>query len=81
MADTPYQLRVENVSGYGQDCFFCDESSCKPNCPLPYHSTMTVFDLLKKLGVDDNVSFYNEGRGRKDVTLALIWSGDMLNDF
>jgi hypothetical protein len=37
---------------------------------------MTVHDLLRKLEVDDNISFYNEGRGRKDVSLAFVWSGD-----
>lgn len=30
-------------------------------------------DLLTKLEVSDNVSYYNEGHGRKDVTLAFVW--------
>lgn len=41
---------------------------------------MTVYDLFKKLGVEDNVSYYNEGKGRKDVTLALVWSSDFSDD-
>jgi len=41
---------------------------------------MTVVDLLKKLNVEDNTSYYNEGRGRKDVTLAFTWSSDFNDD-
>ena len=41
---------------------------------------MTVADLLKKLNVDDNISYYNEGKGRKDVTLAFTWSSDFKQD-
>ena len=77
----PYQLIIENVSSYRQDCFFCDDEKCSSKCGLPYTSTMTVFDLLKKLDVDDNVSYYNEGNGKKDVTLGLILSNDITVNF
>lgn len=72
--DMPYQLRIENVSGYMEDCYFCGSSTCRRNCALPYDSNQTVLDILQKLDVTDNVSFYNEGRGRKDVTIAFRWA-------
>jgi len=42
---------------------------------------MTVLDLLKKLEVDDNISYYNEGKGRRDVTLAFILSKEFEDKF
>lgn len=78
--EMPWQLKIETVSGYNQDCFFCDNSKCRSSCPLPFNSKMTVFDLLQKLNVEDNVSYYNHGKGRKDITLGLVWSKDFLDD-
>lgn len=76
LEDTPYSLRIENVAGYAEDCHFCEDSRCRQCCALPYSSKTTVLDLLKKLDVQDNISYFNEGKGRKDVTLAFIWSSD-----
>ena len=56
--EMPYKLMVENTSGYSQDCHFCNTHQCKTNCPLPFSSKMTVLDMLHKVGVEDNVSFY-----------------------
>jgi len=36
--ELPYQLKIENISGYMEDCHFCGNSYCRSNCPLPYSS-------------------------------------------
>ena len=69
----PYQLKVENNSGYMQECHFCQSSSCRQHCTLPYDPNQTVLDMLHKIGVEDNVSFYGEKRGKNDLILNLIW--------
>ena len=56
-----------------QDCHFCDNQYCRDSCPLPFSSTMTFADLLKKVDVEDNVSFYNGNRGKSDVILNMTW--------
>ena len=56
--DLPYQLKIENITRYMQSCHFCGNSYCRNNCPLPYSETTTVLDMLHKIGVEDNVSFY-----------------------
>ena len=30
--------------------------------------------MLQKVGVEDNNSFYNDGKGKKDFILNLIWA-------
>jgi hypothetical protein len=58
-----------------QDCHFCDSSNCK-SCPLPFSSKITVLEMLNKVGVDDNVSFYNNKKGKNDFILNLVWQKD-----
>ena len=75
----PYQLKIENISSYMQDCHFCEESMCRTDCALPFCSKTTVLDMLKKVGVEDNVSFYGGNRqtaGKKDFMLYLRWQKD-----
>lgn len=36
---------------------------------------MTVLDMLHKVGVEDNTSFYSGKGGRSDFVLNLIWHG------
>ena len=76
----PYQLKVENVSGYYEDCKFCGRDQSHANCPLPYLNNTTVLDMLDKLGVDDNASFYNENGGRNDFILNVVWHKDVPQD-
>ena len=71
----PYQLKVENVASYMNECHFCGNSSCR-QCPLPFSSTMTVLDMLHKVGVEDNISFYNNKKGKGDLILNLVWNKD-----
>jgi len=42
---------------------------------------MTVLDMLHKVGVEDNVSFYNGKNGRSDFVLDLIWHGSFEKAF
>lgn len=70
-AEMPYQLKVENNSSYGQNCHFCDNYNCTKNCPLPYTSKMTILDMLHKVGVEDNSSFYQKD-GKSDLILNLV---------
>ena len=69
----PYYLRVENTSGYRHDCHFCQTPNCGANCPLPFDNKQTVLDMLHKVGVEDNVSFYNNEKGKGDFILNLVW--------
>ena len=32
--------------------------------------------MLNKVGVDDNVSFYNNKKGKNDFILNLVWQKD-----
>lgn len=77
----PYQLRIENISAYQQECRFCEESMCRADCPLPFCSKTTVLDLMQKIPVEDNVSYYNGGKGRRDLTLHLRWQRDFKDAF
>jgi hypothetical protein len=82
--DLPYQLRLENTSGYLEDCHFCGNRSCRSNCPCPFTSKMTVLDLLHKVGVEDNISFYEERgmkKGKTDVIIDMIWQSDFEDIF
>lgn len=45
---------------------------------------MTVLDLLHKLGVEDNISFYEEKgmkKGKTDVIIDMIWQTDFEDIF
>ena len=70
----PYQLKIENTSGYMQECHFCQSNTCRHNCLLPFDSNQTVLDMLHKVGAEDNISFYGEKRGKNDFILNLIWN-------
>lgn len=35
---------------------------------------MTVLDLLNKIGVDDNISFYGDNKGKQDLVLDICWA-------
>jgi hypothetical protein len=83
--DMPYSLCLENNSGYLEDCHFCGNRSCRANCPCPYTTKMTVLDLLHKIGVEDNLSFYGGGSayklGKQDVIFEMIWQTDFEDNF
>jgi hypothetical protein len=51
------------------------------NCPLPFTDSLTVLDMLHKVGAEDNVSFYNGKNGRSDFILHLVWHRDFQKGF
>ena len=81
--DLPYLLKVENITRYMQECHYCNNSYCRNNCPLPFTEKMTVLDMLHKIGVEDNVSFYEAKRnsGKSDLILNIIWQRDFNEQF
>ena len=72
----PYMLHIENNSGYGQDCHFCNDRFCRSSCALPFTSKQTVLDILHKVGVEDNISFYGNKKGKSDLILNLHWNSE-----
>jgi hypothetical protein len=83
--ETPYHLKIENNKSYGygymQPCNWCGQASCKNNCPVPYSEQMTVLDMLNKSGVDDNVSFYADNRGKQDFIINMVWASTLHKNF
>ena len=76
-----YFLKVENTSGYRQNCHYCDTSTCRENCALPFDDSVTVLDMLQKVGQEDNISFYHGDKGRKDFILNLVWAAEFESPF
>ena len=73
----PYVLGIESkIYKNFKSCYFCDNRHTNQNCPLPYSSQTKIINLLQKISVEDNISFYNGGKGNKDLKLAFIWSKD-----
>lgn len=42
---------------------------------------MTVLDMLNKSGVDDNVSFYADNRGKQDFVINMVWASTLQKHF
>jgi hypothetical protein len=55
--------------------------NCQKHCTLPYDANMTVLDMLHKIGVEDNHSFYGDKRGKNDLILNLIWQRNFEGPF
>jgi hypothetical protein len=81
LEDMPYQLKIENTSGYSQECHFCNQRKCTKNCPLPFSDKQTVLDMLHKVGVEQNRSFYEKNGGSRDFILNLLWHCDFSKTF
>lgn len=69
----PYSLQFKDISGYNQDCFFCDEKFCGGACPVPYTDELTVGSILSRAGLEDNNNFYH-GHALKDIQVQMTWS-------
>jgi hypothetical protein len=83
-SETPYHIRIENNRSYGvgmQPCNWCSQSSCRSNCPVPYSDQLTVLDMLNKIGVDDNISYYGDNRGKQDFILNMVWADSFHKHF
>ena len=64
-----------------QPCNWCGSTSCRNNCQLPYSESLTVLDMLNKIGVDDNVSFYGDNKGKHDLVIDSIWADTFSKNF
>lgn len=49
LTDLIYCLRIKNLTGYMESCFFCGDKRCE-GCPLPYSDEIKFEDLLRKIG-------------------------------
>jgi len=49
----PYALKLKNITGYNEECFYCGDKKCD-GCPVPFLSDETYENLLKKVGVTSN---------------------------
>lgn len=63
-------------------CNFCEDKRCE-GCPLPYTEDMIYGDLLGKIGITTNSSFYSDGykRGKQDVIFDVVWNMKIDKDF
>jgi hypothetical protein len=52
-----------------------------PNCPVPFTDNITVVDMLNKMGVDDNLSFYGDNRGKHDFIINICWADSFTKGF
>ena len=70
-----YSLRIKNLTGYMESCHFCGDKRCE-GCPLPFTKEMTLSDLMGKIGITQNISFFEQGyqRGKRDIILEIVWS-------
>lgn len=83
ITDLPYCLRIKNLTGYMESCYFCGDKRCESGCPLPYTDDVTYGDLLQKLGQTSNDSFFGESyhRGKKDITIESVWCQSITKEF
>jgi hypothetical protein len=63
------------MSGYMEACQFCGDKRCD-GCPIPFSSELTFKDIMMKVGIYNNTSFYLQGYkcGKSDVTLEIVWN-------
>jgi hypothetical protein len=82
LSDLIYCLRIKNLTGYMESCYFCGDKRCE-GCPLPYTDDIKFEDLLRKIGQQSNDSFYLDGynRGKKDIVLETVWHQTMDKSF
>jgi hypothetical protein len=77
-----YQLRIKSLTGYMESCYFCGDKRCE-GCPLPFTSALTYGDMLKKIGVSSNNSYFgdNYSRGKKDFIIEVVWNSQVEKGF
>jgi ubiquitin carboxyl-terminal hydrolase 4/11 len=70
----PYEVRLVNVAGYREPCWYCEDRSCH-GCPLKYNEDLKILDLLKAAMQDSNETLYSNNRMKagKEVQLEVIW--------
>jgi len=70
----PYEIRLVDISGYYQECFFCNKPRCG-GCALSCSDKFVVGDLLKAAKLESNNTLYSADRFYvgKEVQLEVIW--------
>ena len=72
-----YTLRIKNMTGYMEACHFCSDRRCD-GCPMPFTESATYNDLMNKIGINSNVSFYPNfdtyKRGKHDLIFEVVWN-------
>lgn len=65
-----------------ESCHFCQDKRCE-GCPVPFSEDLTYNDLLMKIGITSNSSFYNDGfkRGKQDVMFEVVWNSKIEKGF
>lgn len=83
ITDLPYVLRIKNLTGYMESCYFCGDKRCESGCPLPYTDELTYGDLLQKIGQQSNDSYFGDhyNRGKKDINLDAVWCQSLTKEF
>lgn len=70
--EMPYKLMLENNSSFSEDCFFCGSISSHELCPAPFKGALSLKDMLNKIGVEDNTSFFQQDNGKNDLILNCV---------
>jgi len=57
----PYRLVFKNIGGIYDPCFYCRENRCD-GCAIPYTEMLTIEELLKKVKLQSNDTYFYEDR-------------------
>jgi hypothetical protein len=55
----PYRLVFKDISGYYDLCFYCGQSRCG-GCPVPYIDAMTIEEVMNKISIKANDTFFSD---------------------
>lgn len=70
----PYKLQFKDISGYYQDCFYCEDSKCG-GCMVPFSDSTVNTILNKNLNLTTNDTFYSSDISTKgkELQLQIVW--------
>jgi hypothetical protein len=57
----PYRLVFKDISGYYEACHYCAQQRCG-GCSVPYIDAMTIEELMSKIPVTSNDTYFNDDR-------------------
>lgn len=61
LTEMPYTLHLTDVSGYYDNCYFCNERKCG-GCLLKYNDDIKVKDLLKAVKIEHNDTLFSHDK-------------------
>lgn len=70
----PYEIRLVDISGYYQACYFCNKNRCG-GCVLEFSEEGKINDLFKAAGIESNVALFSSDRfsSGKEVQIEVVW--------